>query len=147
MNESTKKLYRIPNKGKIFGVCAGLAEYFTIDVTLMRVIFVVAALATGGTMIAIYLVLALVMPVEHSGKDARETPENLQQRVHELERDWNRPHGAARTRNIIGIGLLILGAWLLLGQVWPFWFRFNWSILWPVVLIGLGCLILARRGK
>ena len=37
------KLYRNPRRGMIFGVCAGLAEYFGFDVTVTRVIVAVSA--------------------------------------------------------------------------------------------------------
>ena len=46
---------------KLFGVCSGLANYFDLDPTIMRVIFIVAALGLG-TGVLLYLVLAIVMP-------------------------------------------------------------------------------------
>jgi phage shock protein C len=46
---------------KIFGVCGGLGEYFDIDPTIIRIIFLVA-LVTFGTGLLLYLILALVMP-------------------------------------------------------------------------------------
>jgi Putative stress-responsive transcriptional regulator len=57
----TKKLYRSRTDSKVAGVCGGLAEYFGIDSTLVRVIFVLATLAGGPGLIA-YIILALVMP-------------------------------------------------------------------------------------
>lgn len=58
---SDKKLYRNPDDKKIAGICSGLAEYFNIDVTLMRIIFVVALLAYGSTLF-VYIVLWIAMP-------------------------------------------------------------------------------------
>jgi phage shock protein C len=55
-----KKLQRSADT-KIFGVCGGLGEYFDIDPTIVRIIFLVA-LVTFGTGLLLYLVLALVMP-------------------------------------------------------------------------------------
>ena len=55
-----KKLQR-SNDSKILGVCGGLGEYFDIDPTIVRIIFLVA-LVTFGTGLLLYLVLALVMP-------------------------------------------------------------------------------------
>ena len=46
----------------LFGVCGGLAEYFNMDVTLVRILFVAAAILGFGSPILIYLVMALVMP-------------------------------------------------------------------------------------
>jgi len=51
----------VKGEKKIFGVCSGLANYFDIDPTIMRVIFVVSVLGFG-TGILIYLILAVVMP-------------------------------------------------------------------------------------
>jgi phage shock protein C len=60
-----KQLYRIPREGKLSGVCAGLAEYFDMDPTVMRLLLVVIALFTGflPTMIA-YAVVMFVVPVK-----------------------------------------------------------------------------------
>ncbi len=58
-----KRLYRIFEGSRIRGVCTGLAAYFNIDVTLVRVIFVLFTLATGGAWIIAYIVLTLVMPI------------------------------------------------------------------------------------
>ncbi|MEQ8359536.1 MAG: PspC domain-containing protein [Cytophagales bacterium] len=45
----------------LFGVCSGLANYFDIDPTVMRVIFVVSVFGLGTGILA-YLILAVVMP-------------------------------------------------------------------------------------
>jgi phage shock protein PspC (stress-responsive transcriptional regulator) len=55
-----KKLQRSLDS-KIFGVCGGLGEYFDIDPTIIRIIFLVA-LVTFGSGLLLYLILALVMP-------------------------------------------------------------------------------------
>ena len=47
---------------KIFGVCGGIGEAFGIDPTLVRIAFVIALIAAGGTAIPIYLLLAWLMP-------------------------------------------------------------------------------------
>ena len=54
-----KKLYKSNNK-KICGVCAGVAEYFDIDPTVVRLIWTAFTLA-GGSGILIYIIAALVM--------------------------------------------------------------------------------------
>jgi phage shock protein C len=57
------KLYRSPRRGMIFGVCAGLAEYFGFDVTLTRVIVAVAAFFAFPVICIIYVCLGLLLPV------------------------------------------------------------------------------------
>ena len=59
--DTKKKLYKNKAKGKILGVCAGLSEYFEIDVTLVRVAWIFLVFAFGSGFLA-YLICALVMP-------------------------------------------------------------------------------------
>ncbi len=58
---STQKLTRSRRDRRIAGVCGGLAEYSGIDVTIIRILFVVFALA-GGPGLLVYLVLWVVLP-------------------------------------------------------------------------------------
>ena len=55
-----RKLYRIEEGKMLCGVCAGIAEYFGIDPTIVRLIW--AALALSGTGILLYIVAVIVMP-------------------------------------------------------------------------------------
>jgi phage shock protein C len=63
MENTTKKLYRSRTDRKLLGVCAGIAEYFGVDPTLVRLAFVLMALA-GGPGIIFYIILALIIPEE-----------------------------------------------------------------------------------
>lgn len=59
-----KKLRRSQNK-MIAGVCAGIAEYFNLDVTLVRVAYVLVSIFSAGFPgLLVYLILMLVMPLE-----------------------------------------------------------------------------------
>ena len=61
-NDNKKRLYRVEgNEAKLFGVCGGLAEYFDVDPTIIRVIWAVLAFAYGTGVLA-YLICALCMP-------------------------------------------------------------------------------------
>lgn len=51
----------VKGEKKLFGVCSGLANYFDVDPTLMRVLFVIAVLMAGTGFLA-YIVLAIIMP-------------------------------------------------------------------------------------
>lgn len=46
----------------IFGVCGGLAEYFNLDPTLIRILFVLGAILSGSVIFWLYLILAIVLP-------------------------------------------------------------------------------------
>ncbi|MFC1984030.1 PspC domain-containing protein [Chloroflexota bacterium] len=58
-----KKLYRSQTDRKIWGVCGGLAQYFDIDPTIVRVIFFVSLLC-GTLGFWIYIIMAIVVPNE-----------------------------------------------------------------------------------
>lgn len=59
-----KRLYRV-NEGKILcGVCMGLSEYFEIDVTIVRLIWVFISLVYGSG-ILLYIIAALIMPIKY----------------------------------------------------------------------------------
>lgn len=58
-----KRLYRV-NEGKILcGVCMGLIEYFEIDVTIVRLIWVFISLVYGSGLL-LYIIAALIMPIK-----------------------------------------------------------------------------------
>ena len=58
-----KRLYRSESDRRLAGVCGGLAEYFDIDSTLVRLAFVFFILAFGTGILA-YVIAAIVMPNE-----------------------------------------------------------------------------------
>jgi phage shock protein C len=63
MEAEVKKLYRSRTDRTVGGVCGGLAEYFAVDSTLIRLLFVIFALAGGPGLLA-YIILLLVVPEE-----------------------------------------------------------------------------------
>jgi len=63
-----ERLVRIRTDKKIAGVCAGFARYMGVDVTLMRVIWLVTALTAGVGFIA-YIVAWIAMPLEDAPLD------------------------------------------------------------------------------
>ncbi len=58
-----KKLYRSRTDRKIWGIGGGLGKYFDIDPTIVRVIFV-ASILVGTLGIWVYLIMAIVVPLE-----------------------------------------------------------------------------------
>lgn len=57
-----KRLYRSSRDRMIYGICGGLAEYFAIDPTLVRLLMVIALFVTGGTVGIAYLVARFIVP-------------------------------------------------------------------------------------
>ncbi|MFL5796229.1 MAG: PspC domain-containing protein [Actinomycetes bacterium] len=60
---ATRKLYRSKTNRQLAGVCGGLAEYFNLDVTLIRVLFVLLAVL-GGSGLVIYIAMWIIVPKE-----------------------------------------------------------------------------------
>ena len=58
-----RKLYRSRTDKKLLGVCGGLAKYFNVDSTIMRLIYVCLVLF-AGVGILVYFIAALIMPEE-----------------------------------------------------------------------------------
>ena len=59
----TKKLYRSQSDVKISGVCGGIGEYTNVDTTIIRLLWVLGTLFSGGVLgIIMYIVCALVIP-------------------------------------------------------------------------------------
>ncbi len=115
----------------IGGVATGMADAFHIDVVVMRVIWVVVALASFGVGVAAYAICWLAFP-----SDERPAP------LGELWHD----HDGFRVRNagyIVGLGLLGLGLIIVFGEVFhPF--RQGARVVWATLLIvaGLSVLVL-----
>jgi phage shock protein C len=63
VTEQIRRLYRSRNERMIAGVCGGIAEYFSIDPTLVRIAFVILALSGGPGAVA-YLILLVLIPME-----------------------------------------------------------------------------------
>lgn len=131
---------------RLGGVCGGIAEYFALDPSLVRVIAVVLLLfgPLGGATFAGYVILWIVLP-EAAGapSPAASGPAS--------------PRERADTGFIIGLGLLAVGAWLLLGRLGWGWMGMGWMhggwfpgvAAGPLILIvaGLLVVILARRQR
>lgn len=64
MASEYKRLYRSTDDRMIAGVCGGIADYFGIDPTLVRLLFVFGALGTVSGLFWAYLIMAIIVPEE-----------------------------------------------------------------------------------
>ncbi len=122
-----KRLYKSRKNRVIAGVAGGIAEYLNIDPTIIRVIFVIAAFIPPAIGILIYIVLMLAVPLEPEG------PEVIGEKVREKKEDWSEdlhrkieslaeefkihPPRSSRARNFFGAVIIILGIFLLIGEL------------------------------
>ncbi|GAU78613.1 PspC domain-containing protein [Fusibacter sp. 3D3] len=57
-----RQLCKIKSEGHVSGVCAGLSEYFGMDVSIIRLIWVLAIIFGVGSPIIIYIIMAIILP-------------------------------------------------------------------------------------
>ena len=135
--ENVMKLQRDMQHKVIGGVCSGLANYFGLDVTLVRLIFAVAILCFG-TGFWLYVILWIFMPAGYNVDYYASSSES--EGVGTEHGD-----GARKTPNpnkgslIAGLILIGIGTVTLLHRYFP---EFNWYTAWPILLIVLGILLI-----
>jgi len=131
-----RKLYRSRVDCKIGGVCAGLADYFNIDPTIVRIIAVLLVFADGIGLLG-YIIAWIVIPrqpVGASGEVIQNAP------VSENKPQESKP----RNMTIPGLILIIIGV-LFLAKHTYWWFDIG--DLWPILLVVIGVLMLIKHGN
>ena len=76
MSNQSKKLFKSSTDKHIMGVCGGLAEYFNIDPTIVRVIFFILLVA-GSSGFWLYILLGLLLPYDYQVKGGQSRKSNL----------------------------------------------------------------------
>ena len=139
MENNVKKLERSRTNRVIAGVCAGLANYFNIDIALMRVLFVVATIC-GSFGFWMYIILWIVVPEEHlleQGKPEHNQGETIDITPKEEKKTGNGALIAVLI--LIFIGLVALADnFLYVAWMWK---------LWPLILVIIGAVILINSLK
>ncbi len=147
-----QRFYRNSKDKVIAGVCAGLGDYFDLDPVLIRVVFVLLALA-GGSGILLYFILWIATPetpVNFNQIQNTPTMENQQTNTGSTPGASGNPNPERKHRgNLIGgLVLITLGVLFLADEFLP---NVNFGDLWPVILIviGIGLLInvVSRKKK
>ncbi len=140
-----KKLYRSRTDKMIAGVCGGLAEYFNIDSTLVRLSAVALTLA-GGSGILAYVIFWFVVPqrpLNLSGVDSALAHDATASDAVEGESEVEENSEANTAALFVGVLLTVLGFLFLVGNFISLaWLSFG--KLWPLVLIAIGILIVLK---
>lgn len=187
-----KRLYRSRTERILGGVSAGMAEYFNLDIALVRLLWVIVVLVTGiAPGLIAYAVAWIIIPEapgpgptrrDGSGggnggsrahgpgaPDAgRNTPPEVE--AEELPAEGkastgdappaatasggggpaspraggDKPSRAEGGRVVAALVLIAVGIFSLINRVIPW---FNWDLVWPVALIGVGAYLLLGRGR
>lgn len=78
MVPSEKHLYRSRKNRTIAGVCGGLAEFFGLDATLVRLLFVLGVVFGFGSFLLIYIVMWIIVPEEPATQSVPQTSEPVE---------------------------------------------------------------------
>ena len=126
-----RRLYRCRENRVLAGVASGVAEFFGLDPTLVRVLWFLS-IFVGGVSLLVYLGLAIIVPLEPMAAGAVvQAPEAADGHAHRA--------GGGRWVTFVGIALILLGSLALLGAVLPS--VATWRYLWPVFMIGMGAVL------
>jgi phage shock protein PspC (stress-responsive transcriptional regulator) len=159
------RLYRSRDDRVIAGVAAGVAEHIDADPSIIRIVWAMLIFLTGGLALLVYIVMAIVVPEQPVGVAApmpgdpsgavapapTPVPEggwvapdgstvpmaaSTSRRARRRQRD---PADRARAGLIGGLVLIGLGGMFLIREFIP---AFDFDLWWPMMLIGLGVLLL-----
>lgn len=158
------RLYRSHDDRMLAGVAAGVAEALDADPSIIRIGWALLTIFTGGIALVVYIVMAIVVPEDPGDYGHRGpwgppagpspmpppgTPPGIAPGSAEMpDMGATAPRAARRTRRasgqpgrgglVAGVILIVIGAFFLVREFVPW---FDWSLWWPIGLIGLGALL------
>jgi phage shock protein C len=143
----SQRLYRSRTDTVLGGVAAGLADYLNADPALVRIAWAILVVVTGGLALLVYVVAWVVVPEEPESAPARAAEPTTDPVTGEVVEPVAPPPTPARARDssggsagvIVGFGLVLVGAWFLVREFLP---DFDWGLIWPLLLVGIGVLVL-----
>ena len=170
-----RRLYRSRTDSVIGGVAGGVAEYLDVDPSIVRIVWAVLAIVTGGIFFVLYIVMWIVVPQGAQPPGYRyqpgpgampgwtppagdaTPPPPAAAPEQEAAAAWNaqtpapeehyRRRGGGGGGMIFGLILILLGAWFLVDQYVP---GLDSDLLWPIALVVIGgalLLISMRRSS
>jgi phage shock protein C len=145
-----RRLNRCRHDRLIAGVASGVAEYFDIDPTIVRVLFVVSVFF-GGIGLLLYFVMAIIVPIEPetepavspAGDAPGETPAPSPKDWHSTPAAHRHAgRGSGRLVTFFGIALILFGSLALIDAFLPAWAD-GGRFLWPAFILGIGAILVA----
>ena len=154
-----RRLYRCRHDQRIAGVASGLAEYFDVDPTIVRVLWVIS-IFFGGLGLLLYIAMAIIVPMEPAegfvvggpagGPGADATGESTGEAPVPSPTGWQVPQashrhatrGPGRGAMFFGIILILFGGLALVDTFLPAWAD-GGHFLWPAFIVGIGVLLVA----
>lgn len=147
-----QNLYR-SRRNKVFaGVCGGIAEYFKVDPTLVRLAWALAFFV-GGSGFILYILAMIIMPESPVEQVKPSTAPPSTVVIDDEDGDGpavpppfaasqsSNGNGEEKRRQIFGLILVAIGGYFLLERFFPVFDFHNW---WPLILVFIGVLILTK---
>ena len=148
-----KKLYRSRENRVISGVCGGIAEYFDIDATLIRLLWAITILFAGTGILA-YVLCILIIPEEPIYKDKDKDNEDEEEYdetvvMDDEETTYEKREITKENKNsTYGIGLIFIAVGMMFIARKIFWWLnidFAWGLFWPGLLVIFGVYLIAKK--
>jgi phage shock protein PspC (stress-responsive transcriptional regulator) len=127
-----RRLYRCRENRVIAGVASGVAEFFGLDPTLVRVLWFLS-IFFGGVSLLLYIGLAIIVPLEPLAADGAATAAGS------AEPHRHGSGGGGRWVTFFGIALILLGSLALLNAALPTIATARY--IWPLFIIGMGAVL------
>jgi phage shock protein C len=154
-----RRLYRSRRDSVLGGVAGGVADYLDVDPSIVRIVWAVLALLTGGLFLVLYIVMWIVVPQGPGsatgqpgapaaaaapgaapGQPAMDAPADDAAPNWQGWADERRPRrGGSGGAVIFGLILIGIGIWFLIEHYVP---AFDRDLVWPVALVVLGATLL-----
>lgn len=141
-----KKIYRSQKDKMLGGVCGGIAEYFNIDSTIVRLLAILLFFAEG---IGVFLYFAcwIIIPEAPSSGSYSFNDGNADNAYSDdkgFSTDEAAKPDTGNGQKIIGFGLIALGLIILIDKWIPY---FHWRRFWPLILVGFGAVLVLKGVK
>jgi phage shock protein PspC (stress-responsive transcriptional regulator) len=148
-----RRLYRSRTDTVLGGVASGLASYLNADPALVRIAWAILVPLTGGAALLAYIVGWIVIPEEPTGAGApipaaSTSSDEAGASPSASTTGWTPPEpvrrGSGNAGIWVGLGLVAIGAWFLVREYLP---DLRWNLLWPIIIVGIGVLILVSATR
>jgi len=130
-----RRLYRCRHDKMLAGVAAGVAEFFDLDPSLVRILFLLS-IFVGGVGFFLYVAMAIIVPLEPISADeaaeAAVVPEGHR----------HAPRGTGPWTTIVGVVLILFGTLAFVDRFLPAWDLEHFIV--PAFAIGVGAYLVAR---
>jgi len=129
-----RRLYRCRHDRRIAGVAGGLAEFFDLDPTLVRLVWILS-IFLGGIGLFLYVAMAIIVPLEPASAEDAATAEAAGPDGHR-----HAAHGDGRWTTIVGLGLILFGTMAFVDRFLPALDLKHFIV--PAAAIGLGAILI-----